>query len=145
MKLTNRKIVGIILILETLLAMILTFFWGESIFGTDHIAEWEGEDEGVVFFCIFICFYFGLISLIGTGGIFSYFMKGKIWKFITKVLTLNAIAIIALCSLALFFAKASLRINISEDFSVDMEITFNGNFLDQVIRYVQAMPIKESI
>lgn len=105
MKLSNRKIVGIILILETLLAMILTFFWGESIFGTDHIAEWEGEDEGVVFFCIFICFYFGLISLIGTGGIFSYCMKGKIWKFITKVLTLNAVAIIALCSLALFFAK----------------------------------------
>ena len=41
--------------------------------------------------------------------------------------------------------NASLRINISENFSVDMEITFNGNFLDQVVRYVQAMPIKESI
>ena len=41
--------------------------------------------------------------------------------------------------------NASLIINISKDFSVEMEITFNGNFLDQVIRYVQAMPINEPI
>lgn len=105
MELNHRKIAGVILLIETLLAFILTFSWGESIFGTEHIAEWEGEDEGVVLFCIFICFYFGLLSLIGVGGIFSYFIKGKIWKFITKVLALNAIAIIALSSLALFFAK----------------------------------------
>ena len=41
--------------------------------------------------------------------------------------------------------NASLIINISKDFTVDMDITFNGNFLDQVIRYVQAIPINEPI
>lgn len=41
--------------------------------------------------------------------------------------------------------NASLRITISNEFSIEMEITFNGNFLDQVVRYVEAMPIKEAI
>ena len=106
MKLNNRKIVGIVLILETLLALILTFSFGESIFGTEHISEWEGEDESVVLFCIYICLYFGLLSLIGLSGIISYFIKGKVWKFITKFLTFNAIAIIiVLCTLESFFVE----------------------------------------
>lgn len=41
--------------------------------------------------------------------------------------------------------NASLRIAISNEFSIEMEITFNGNFLDQVVRYVEVMPIKEAI
>lgn len=41
--------------------------------------------------------------------------------------------------------NAHLRITISNEFSLEMEITFNGNFLDQVVRYVEAMPVKEAV
>lgn len=101
MKINNRTIIGIILMIETLIMFLLTMYLWNDIFGTEHIAEWEGEDESVALFSIFFCLYLGFLSLIGVIGMLSYFIKGKIWKFITKVLTLNIIAVFTLYSLGL--------------------------------------------
>ena len=67
MKLNNRTIIGIILMVETLIMFLLTISLWDSIFSAEHLSEWDGEDESVVLFSIFLSLYFFVLTIMGVG------------------------------------------------------------------------------
>lgn len=108
MPVKKRTILGVVLAVLTLLSFLITITMWVGIFGTEHMFEWEGEDESVIVFFIRLSIYYLAVSALGFVGLISYFAEGKIWKFIIKFLAINCFIVIIFFSICLILTKSLL-------------------------------------